>query len=59
MPFMLSCRKFRKVGVGVGHFTSDFATLVLTRGVVMKKEVWERRSHTKYKGRLHQIVQIK
>jgi len=45
MPFMLSCRKFRKVGVGVGHFTSDFATLVLTRGVVMKKEVWERRSH--------------
>ena len=29
------------------------------RDVVLKKEVWERRSHIKYKRRLHQIVRFK
>ena len=29
------------------------------RGVVLKQEVWGRRSHTKSKGRLQQIVRIK
>jgi len=28
------------------------------RGCSAKKEMWERRSHTKYKRRLHEMVRI-
>jgi len=48
-----------------GNFLPQIAThkysrvcVGMLRGVVLKKEVWERRSPTKWKGRLHQIVWI-
>jgi len=33
--------------------------VIISRGVVLKKEMWERRSHTNYKRRLHQQFRIK
>jgi len=32
--------------------------LLVGRGVLLKKEVWERRSHTKYKGRLIRLQEF-
>jgi len=44
----------------VGSQQNSFViVVVMTRVVVSEKEVWERRSQTKQKGRLHQAVRVK
>jgi len=38
---------------------TQLVEVVMCNSVVLKEEVWERRPHTKWRRRLHQIVRIK